>query len=268
MNIADLEVLHQPAQSADSHLPPILFVHGAYCSASCWQTYLMPWLAKQGIESYAVSLPAHGQSKSPLPLPFLSIEDYRDAVLTVVKHLPSAPILAGHSLGGAVVQDVLSQLTLPGAILMASVPPSGLAASSVRVIGQQPDVWWQLLQLQWGVLDAENLAVLRKGLFTNHLPDEVLHSYIPMFQPESTRALWDLSLSGWINKPSLAHIPALVMGTSEDALFTQNEVKETAERFGVSPIIFNEMGHAMMLEHNWELVATTIANWVKTTYAV
>ena len=51
----DLEVLcHTPAGVARE--TPLLFIHGAYTGAWCWDECFMPWFAEQGYSCYALSL--------------------------------------------------------------------------------------------------------------------------------------------------------------------------------------------------------------------
>ena len=262
---SSLEVIHTPP-SQTSLYPPLLFIHGAYCAASCWQVHLMPWLASKGFDCYAVSLPGHGNSVSDTSLPMLSMSDYLAAVTEVIATMPASPILVGHSLGGAVVQQYLEQHEATGAILLASVPPSGLMASSVRLASSQPEVLWQLSKVVWGHISESDLYKVRDALFTPHLSQQTLLDYMPLFQAESMRALWDLTLQGWLPAPPLQHVPALVAGAEKDALFTEEEITETAKRFGVNPVILPDMGHAMMLEHNWQLLAELMQDWITRRY--
>jgi len=56
-----LEILeHLPA--GPTRKPPLLFVHGGYCDAWCWEPYFLPWFAARGYPSYALSLRGHGGS--------------------------------------------------------------------------------------------------------------------------------------------------------------------------------------------------------------
>lgn len=38
---------------------PILFVHGAWHDALCWDEFFLPYFAEQGYSAYAVSLQGH-----------------------------------------------------------------------------------------------------------------------------------------------------------------------------------------------------------------
>ncbi|RLC08454.1 MAG: alpha/beta hydrolase, partial [Deltaproteobacteria bacterium] len=43
------------------HSVPILFIHGAFAGAWCWEEYFLPYFADHGYESHALSLRGHGK---------------------------------------------------------------------------------------------------------------------------------------------------------------------------------------------------------------
>ena len=48
--IPDLEVRSRARRAnAATRKPPLLFVHGGYCDAWCWEPYFLPWFARQGL---------------------------------------------------------------------------------------------------------------------------------------------------------------------------------------------------------------------------
>src|SRR5205814_7095304 len=47
---------------ATTRKPPLLFVHGGYCDAWCWEPFFLPWFAARGYPSYALILCGHGAS--------------------------------------------------------------------------------------------------------------------------------------------------------------------------------------------------------------
>jgi pimeloyl-ACP methyl ester carboxylesterase len=83
---------------------------------------------------------------------------------------------------------------------------------------------------------------------------------------ESFRALFDMTFDRprveWIRRRNR---PMLVLGASDDAILSRRDVEETARAYGVSAVIFPQMGHAMMLDARWRDVAAHIRNWLETT---
>lgn len=89
-------------------LPSVILVHGAWHGAWCWAS-LQAELDRRGIASLAVDLPGHGTSDLPLG-------DLHGDAETVVRLLRSfeergqpAPVLVGHSYGGAVVTEAVAR---------------------------------------------------------------------------------------------------------------------------------------------------------------
>ncbi|OAF65142.1 hypothetical protein A3Q56_07146 [Intoshia linei] len=90
--------------------PTIFFVHGAGFCADTW-TILMNMLIKQlKVQCYAIDLRGHGRSKCSDEKD-MSLDVISDDVLNVIKQVRAKKlILVGHSLGGAIVSKLASQL--------------------------------------------------------------------------------------------------------------------------------------------------------------
>ena len=255
----ELEVLcDAPAGQAKDH--PLLFVHGAYVSAWCWQEHFLPWFAARGWASYAVSLSGHGGSRRRDHLDSYSIDDYVRDVAEVASKLPAPPILVGHSMGGMVVQKYLEQHDAPAAVLMASVPPQGLMGSAVGLMFRKPGLLADLNNIMSGSdVDIESL---REALFHQPVAASTLRRYYRLSQPESHRALWDMTLFN-LPQTSRMHLPPmLVLGANHDHLIPPDQVHMTAGTYGLEAKIFDGLGHGMMLEQGWEPVAEHIADWL------
>jgi non-heme chloroperoxidase len=258
----ELEIISRKpaAKAARIHPTPLLFIHGAYTGAWCWEEYFLPWFAARGWSAHAVSLSGHGKSPGHGFLDTLSIDDYVADVAKVIALLPSPPVLIGHSMGGIVTQKYLERTSLPAAVLLASVPPQGLAGSAIGMLLSAPHVLADLNRLMGGgEVQADSL---REALFHQPIEPERLLRYWTLSQPESHRAIWDMTLFG-LPHPSRMHtLPLLVLGAERDRLIPPVLVEMTASTFGVDAEIFPGLGHAMMLEAEWESVARRIDDWL------
>src|SRR5208337_1384795 len=124
-----LEVFQcRPSGNSASH-PPVLFVHGAYCGGWVWNERFLPYFAEQGYASHAVSLRGHGQSEGILA--WASIDSYVEDIARAAADIEGDPILVGHSMGGLLVQHYLADHPAKAAVLLATLPPSGLASSAM-----------------------------------------------------------------------------------------------------------------------------------------
>ena len=139
-NHNQLEILSALPKSRPPKSTPLLFVHGAYSAAWCWQEHFLAFFAEAGFASYAVSLSGHGKSRGRKMLDQLSIDDYVRDVEEAAAGLRAPPVLIGHSMGGFVVQKVLERRVAPAAVLMCSVPPQGLMASAVGLMFSKPHI--------------------------------------------------------------------------------------------------------------------------------
>ena len=54
--------------SRDSQKPPLLFVHGAYHGAWCWDEHFLDFFAAKGYRSVAVTLRGHPKNPAPKPM--------------------------------------------------------------------------------------------------------------------------------------------------------------------------------------------------------
>ena len=64
----------------------------------------MPYLAGMGIETYAVSLRGQGRSERPANSKPSSLAEHAQDIIDLLKAMPRAPIIVGHSFGGLLVQ--------------------------------------------------------------------------------------------------------------------------------------------------------------------
>ncbi|MBI4754739.1 MAG: alpha/beta hydrolase [Betaproteobacteria bacterium] len=255
----DLEVLS--ASPAGSARPtPLLFIHGAYAGAWCWAEYFLPWFADAGYVCHAVSLSGHGASSGRDRLDRLGIEDYVADVARVVAALPQSPVLIGHSMGGMVVQKYLERAAVPAVVLMASVPPQGLWASALHLALHRPMLLGELNRVLGG--GAVGAASLQEALLVRPADPERLHDWLRHMQPESHRAIWDMTLFNLPRVHRMHRPPMLVLGAEHDLLIRPGLVEHTAHAYGTEARIFPGMGHGMMLEADWDAVARHVRDWL------
>lgn len=255
-----LELITRLPAKPSPDVPPLLFIHGAFCGAWCWEEHFLDWFAERGYAAHALSLSGHGRSEGRDHLDSLSIQDYVDDVSAVVAEMAEPPLLVGHSMGGFVVQKYLENHESPGAVLMCSVPPQGLMASALSVMFSRPGLFQDLNSLMVG--GAASVESLRDALFAQEVTAEDLLRFLSLSQPESHRAIWDMMMFALPRLSRLQKVPILVLGAAHDHLIPPTAVAMTARTFGIEEEIFPGMGHGMMLEKDWALVAARIQAWI------
>lgn len=242
-----------------NHPVPLLFVHGGWHGAWCWEHFL-DFFADAGYRAVAVSLRGHGASPTAKPLHKVSIADYIDDVRSVADELGGAPVLIGHSLGGFVIQRYLEERTAPAAVLVGSVPPQGVLTLALRVWRRRPSTtlgaWTDRTLLRF--LATPELT--REYLFCADTPDEIVESCMRRAGAESVRAA--------MTDPTVRRVrtrrvttPILVLGAEYDGFVSVGEVRATARAYRTEPEFFS-MGHNMMLEPGWADVAERIHAWL------
>ncbi|MCX7176428.1 MAG: alpha/beta fold hydrolase [Proteobacteria bacterium] len=256
-----LEVLAKvPKGKAARHETPLLFIHGAYTAAWCWEEHFLPWFAAQGYPSYALSLSGHGASRGRKQLDSFGISDYVDDVAEAIAALPAPPVLIGHSMGGFVVQKYLERHQAPAAVLMCAVPPQGIMSSAFGLMFQKPGLLSDLNSLMGGGRIAAE--TLREALFAQPVAEDDLQRYFRFSQRESHRAVWDMTLFNLPHPSRVKNTPLLVLGAEHDHLIPSSLVEMTARTYGVEAEIFPGMGHGLMLERDWRLAADRIHAWL------
>ncbi|HEV2236748.1 MAG TPA: alpha/beta fold hydrolase [Ktedonobacterales bacterium] len=255
-----LEVLSR--QPAAARPTPLLFVHGAWLSASCWDEHFLGYFSERGYPSYALSLRGHGASEGPPHLRDATIADYVADVARVAGDLPSPPVVIGHSMGGLVVQKYLETHSAPAAALLASVPPSGALRTTLNIARKHPFrfAYSNVTRSLYPLVSRPRLA--REIFFSPEMTEEEVQAYARRIQDESFRAFLDM-IAFSLPRPKRVKTPLLVLGGGRDAVFTPHEVAATARAYNTRPRMFANMAHAMMLEANWQDVAYAILAWLR-----
>lgn len=222
----------------------------------------MPFFAERGFDCYAVSLRGHAGSAGRERLTWHSVGDYVDDVAEAIEHIGRTPVVVGHSMGGMVAQKYLERSPLAALALLASVPPQGLLAASVNLALLKPQLLTELNGLLYN--GRASLEAMRQALFAGPVAADRLTRCYRLMQPESPRAIWDMTFFDLPQRSRMKLPPLLVLGAEHDAMVPASEVELCAQTYGVRAEIFPAMGHAMMLDSGWQSVAERIIGWLET----
>lgn len=244
---------------------PLLFVHGSFADARCWDDHFLPFFAQHGYEAHALSLRGHGLSEGHERLHTWRLADYVADLEKAAATMPAPPVLIGHSMGGMVVQKYLeTHPRVAGVALMASVPPQGLLPTNLHMVMRHPFLFQQmvlfsLLGPSYGTLD-----MMRRLLFSPDMPVSKLQEYFDYVQAESQIVALDMmGLNPLRLNPQQLRMPILALGARNDVFVSPAMVEETARFYNTEVRIFPNMAHAMMLELNWQDAADYLLNWLE-----
>ena len=251
-----LEVISK-LPSSPSDAPPILFVHGAWHAAWCWDEFFLDYFAAHGYAAHAISLRAHGGSHSGIGLHRCRIRHYVEDVAAVAAALPDPPILVGHSMGGFVVQKFLETHSAPAAFLLASVPPNGARSTYARLMRNRPvDVLRANATLSlWPFISDPDRA--QRLLFSAATSRDDIARYHRQLQDESMLGALDCLALERV-AASQVRSPVHVMGAGNDAVVADREIRATARAYGTAAVVFDNVAHDMMLDPNWRVVADSM----------
>jgi len=257
-----LELLHKAAKG-NTKATPILFVHGKWHGAWCWQDHFMPYFSQNGYDVYAISLRGHGNSEGLEKLRWYSITDYAEDVHWATEQIGNLPIIIAHSMGGFITQKYLENHQVPAAALLTPVPYYGLWGSTLNLLRRHP---WMVIKAV-GTMSlypvVETLELAREGLFSEDFPTDLLLKYHQQMQDESFRAYLDeLGLN--LVRPKRVKTPILVLGADNDMVILRTSIYKTAHAYQGEPIMLRNTAHDVMLESNWQIAADHILNWLHT----
>jgi pimeloyl-ACP methyl ester carboxylesterase len=252
-----IEVIDKGSRTA----VPLLFVHGGWHGAWCWDDHFLDYFANAGYRAVSLSLRGHGTSPTPKPLHKVSIADYLDDVHSVADDLGGAPVLIGHSLGGFVVQRYLEEHNAPAAVLVGSVPPRGVLTLALRVWRRRPSMTMEAWSDRTLLKFLATPALAREYLFCADTPEAIVESCRQRAGAESVRAAMTDPMLRRV-KTRRVRTPILVLGAEHDGFVSKGEVRATARAYATEPEFF-DMGHNMMLEPGWTDVAGRIHAWLQ-----
>jgi len=259
-----LEVIDKGSNS-QVHPVPLLFVHGGWHAAWCWDDHFLDFFADAGYRAVAMSLRGHGTSPTPKPLHRVCIDDYLDDVRSVADALSDSaghPVLIGHSLGGYTIQRYLEDRTAPAAVLVGSLPPSGVLGAALRVWRRRPQMTVKSFNDPTLVRFLSSAKLAREYLFCKDTPEAIVQSCWDRAGPESIRAAMTDPMFRRV-KTQQVTTPMLVLGATHDGFVSTRAVRATARAYRTEPEFF-PMGHNMMLEPGWTAVAERIHRWLQT----
>lgn len=251
-------ITRQPA--SNPRPTPLLFVHGAWHGAWCWDEYFLPYFAQHGYIAHALSLRGHGKSEGNTHWNLIS--DYVDDVKQVAQGLAASPVIIGHSMGGFTAQKYLETNPAPAAVLLASIPSFGMLPLDLRFMIKTPLPLLKALITFKGYHLIGTLELTHHSFFSADMPMEKVKAYFARMQDES----WGVVVSAsflQLPRPQKVTTPMLVLGAQNDTIFPVNEVQATARAYRTTAEIFPNMAHDMMLEAGWQSVADRIIAWLR-----
>ncbi|WP_375411540.1 alpha/beta fold hydrolase [uncultured Bradyrhizobium sp.] len=243
---------YEAAGAADR--PPLVFLHGIGGAARVWRGQLNYF--KDRYHAIAWDMPGYGGSA---PLPSVSVAALADALKDFLAGVGATkPVLVGHSIGGMIVQQLLTH----DPIIAASV----VLAQTSPAFGKPGGDWQkEFLDARLGPLErGETMASLAPKLVADLIGDdadpagvELARDCMASVSEPSYRAMM-MSMLGFDLRKSLAQIrvPTLVISGTKDKNAPAPMVKKMASFIPNATYVELEgVGHLVALEQPGEFNA-------------
>jgi pimeloyl-ACP methyl ester carboxylesterase len=221
--------------------PVLVMIHGAGGSAQIWQNQIL--FLDETINVLALDLPGHGNTKGDGRS---HISQYAQWLVDILKAVFDHPIfLMGHSMGGAIVQEI------------AIHSPHILEGIGLVATGAQLKVARMFLD---GLLTnfEETLEALIGYAYSLKTEESVIKEGLKMMKASGSRVVYNdfLACDRFDTRQELAqiHMPCLVLCGSEDKLAPpklSEALKESIE--GSVLKIIPDAGHTVMIERYKEM---------------
>lgn len=263
MTSRKLHTRQRLAKKPNGH-PPLVFVHGGYIHAGCWEVNFLDYFSGLGYNCHAIDLSGHGQSEGHEDLDSYDIDHYAADVGQLVAELPGLPVLIGHSMGALVVQRYLEKATAAAVIMMAPVPTTGLSGCGMQLAARQPDFIAEAARAVRGKYTENTVRVMREVYFSPDVTSAQFAAFKPLVQAESANAVTEMMTLAWRLPKPRPKIPALVMGGQLDALFPPGLLHFTAAGWNAETCVIPRAGHMLMMEPQWTVAAEKIDHWLGT----
>lgn len=247
----------------------IVFIHGLFLNPLSWAEW-MKFFSEREFKCHAPAYPYHEGEPAKLRekihpgLPKLTFADVLESNLKFIESLPEKPILIGHSMGGLIVQKLVSMGKAAAGIAIDPAPPTGIISfkwsflkSNLPVISFLkgntpclPDVEW----FHYAVCNTLSL-------------EETRNVYKQFVVPESRNI--PRTSTGKAAKIDFkkSHQPLLIIAGEKDNIIpaSLNRKNYKAYKDKHSKTDFKEFpgrSHYICGEKGWDEVASYIHNWI------
>lgn len=241
--------LHGPSAGRG---PIVLFVHGGYHGAWCYERWL-PIFTRAGWSMAALDLRGHGGLPQDADFARATISDYADDVLAAARALAAPVVLAGHSMGGAVVALAASRHRLEGLVLLAPSPPGNVPG--LMQLPTYPE------GRPYGPVDE---TICRRRFFPHHGDADI--SYLTRrLCADSPVALNERRRLATIVDPTRINGPVLCIaaGGDDPTLHADGIDERTAAFFRAEFHMLPDASHCFMLDGDVAQPAMIILDWLR-----
>lgn len=249
----------------------IVLVHGAWLNASSWDAVKARYEAR-GYTVIAPDWPLDDRAPSALrasPHPDLARVGQREIVAhyeAIIRALPDAPILIGHSVGGVFVQHLLDRGLGVAGVVIDPAPTPGVPLYPHAIVSALP-VFLDLFSR--GKVKHMSRRFFARRFAQTAPADHVDALYDRYIVPTPGRVYWDGVINPMkINWRNPDRAPMLLIGGGKDLIADAAMTRAIFAKQKRAPSLteyreFPDRSHWTMLDPGWEEVADAVLDWAE-----
>jgi alpha-beta hydrolase superfamily lysophospholipase len=254
----------------------VVFIHGLWVHSVSWQ----PWrelFDKRGYRTLAPGWPGEGSTVAatradPGRLPDAGVDAITDSYAQIIKTLPEAPIVVGHSFGGLIAQKLQDRGLAAGAVCISPAPIKGVRAVPLSLLRSSLPVLRNPANKRKTVsLTARQYAYS----FGNAIsPEESEELYRDLTIPSPGRPLFEASTANFrrisptgVDTHRGDRGPLLLIAAGKDHTVPAVVVRGVHQLYarGGAPAelrTYEERGHSAPFDHGWRELADDTLAWL------
>lgn len=255
-----LEIISRAA-GADNSKPALLFIHGAFHGAWCWDEHYLSFFSENGWDAHAVSLRGHGKSDGAEDMQNWTLSDYEDDIAQAIKEIAKPVILIGHSMGGVLAQRLWPKARgeVAGMVLFASSPLRPDPGVLLKLALRKPlsTIIGRITQ------DPERLRQVMSSFFWSpDISKDVQRRHFERLSLESRQAIAQVFERQAPEPVEGDERPVLVIAGREDWSIPLKQHKIFVDTYRADYEVCNGH-HGMMIDPEWEDSAARILRWLE-----
>lgn len=266
------EKIYTPYGTERINPKEIVFIHGLFVTPKCWDEWKL-YFADLGYQVSAPAYPYHQDvqalRKNPEVLKNLKFEEVLNHYREILKAKATKPILIGHSMGGLLVQLLMSEGLGEAAVVIHSAPPKGFLTSEGSFYKANKGVFNPLAYAKPMTMSEDEFSYAFTSAQHSNFRKQV---YEEFYVPESRKVARGPLLS--VSKLRLNNTaPILFLAGGQDNIipaslayknfqFYKNEKKEYPGSYSEFKL-YPDRDHWTLGAPGWEYVANDISIWLK-----
>ncbi|OHV28976.1 MULTISPECIES: alpha/beta hydrolase [Pseudofrankia] len=255
---------------------PVVFIHGLWLHAASWR----PWADRFAVHGYAPAMPGwpgepdtvDAARSDPRAVAGLGIDDVATHYAAIVRDLPVAPVLIGHSFGGLIAQKLLGLGLGLAAVAIAPAPIKGVRPlpfaqlrsalpALANPANRRRSVSLTATQFRYGFGNAVSSTESDElfGLWAIPSPGR------PLF--EAAVANLRRASPAAVDTGNASRGPLLLISGQEDRTVPDVVTRAAYKLYGDSSAItdlkqFPGRGHSLVIDSGWRQVADYTLEWL------